>query len=126
MDNQLAITNFLKNYDAIEAAYIFGSATSGKMRADSDVDLALLAVADKKIDHLRLPIAADLAGAFPLIFDIGIINANNLIYAAQVLFTGTLLFTKNRQHTELYTSAILGMYCNFNFARREIIRGFVR
>jgi len=54
------LKNIFKKYPSIQAVYLFGSAASGKMHIESDLDLAVISD-DRTIREKKLAILTDLA-----------------------------------------------------------------
>ena len=84
----------------IQAAYIFGSVVSGRTRADSDVDVAILLNPKssylKMLDY-RLRIASEIATAIGCRnLDLVILNDAHPVLAHQVLSKGKLVFERSR------------------------------
>ena len=71
------IISFLKKDTRILAVYLLGSAGAGRLRPDSDIDLALLPVSGRHIDEFeRVKLAADIALEIGREVDIGVISSN--------------------------------------------------
>jgi uncharacterized protein len=90
-----AVERCLKHRNEIQAAYVFGSAATGRIRRDSDVDVAVLL--DPKIKpsrHLeyRLALMADLGAALHRAdVDVVILNEATPLLAHRVLSQGKLV-----------------------------------
>ncbi|HEX42323.1 MAG TPA: nucleotidyltransferase domain-containing protein [Phycisphaerales bacterium] len=81
-----SIEQVLQGDARIVSAYVLGSAAEGRMRADSDVDIAILPVAGRgfsPVDILELSAKFSLAAGRTV--DLGMLSSRNLIYASQVL-----------------------------------------
>ncbi len=83
----------------IAAAYIFGSAITGRMRADSDIDVAVLLndriPARRRFDY-RLTLIADLGSALRRSdVDVVILNEAPPLLAHRVLSKGRLIFERS-------------------------------
>ncbi|MGM0609896.1 MAG: type VII toxin-antitoxin system MntA family adenylyltransferase antitoxin [Thermodesulfobacteriota bacterium] len=109
----------------IIAAYLLGSAASGTMRGDSDVDLAVLVSDNESLSSMeRLDLASDIALATGRVADIGEISPDNLVYSKEAVLGGKRIFIREGAETEMKISRILGMYIVFNEARQEIINAY--
>src|SRR5712692_7127638 len=85
----------------VQAAYIFGSVASGKARAGSDVDVAILlnpkSASLKMLDY-RLRMIAALAKTIGCAdIDLIILNDASPVLAHQVLSKGKLIFERSRK-----------------------------
>ncbi|WP_291319920.1 nucleotidyltransferase domain-containing protein [Desulfonatronospira sp.] len=119
------IIEHVRQDERILALYLMGSAATGKMRPDSDVDLAVL-VRDPKVfnDMDRLHLAGDLAFRTGLMLDIGEISSSNLVYAKEALLKGQKIFVRDESEADLKACTLLGMYIVFNEARQRVLRAY--
>lgn len=105
----------------IAAAYLLGSAKLGKMRRDSDIDVALLPVEGRNIPVLtRLALASQLESKLNRTIDIGVISAQNLIYASEAIFNGRRIVTVQKNYTQIAETRLLGCYFTFRQDRKEV------
>ncbi|WP_143012167.1 type VII toxin-antitoxin system MntA family adenylyltransferase antitoxin [Desulfuromonas thiophila] len=123
--NMLRLEKYLRSVLAgqsdVAAVYLLGSALSGKMRRDSDIDLALLPVTGQKISmRTRLELAAQLEERLNRTIDIGVITAQNLVYAREAILNGRRLVTLHRDDTEAAETRLLGSYFTFRQDRKEV------
>lgn len=119
------IAEAFKNNSNVSAVFLFGSAVTDKMRPDSDIDIAILPAAGKKMDDLkRMNLAADIFIASGLKLDIGILSSANLVYAKEAIITGVEIYVKDRVYTDLMTTTLLGMYMAFQDQRREVLNAY--
>ena len=82
----------------IQAAYVFGSAASGRMRPDSDVDVAVLIDGVKRSGFLkyRLKLMADVGKALQRNdVDVVILNEASPLLAHRALSRGDLVFERS-------------------------------
>ncbi len=88
------IAHTLAPHEEIQLAFVFGSAANGKLRPDSDVDVAVLA--GKQLStELRLALMAELSLALKREVDlVDLYGAWGLILR-QVLTTGTLVLKRS-------------------------------
>ena len=106
----------------ILAAYLHGSAVKGGLRADSDVDIALLLRTQQHLPPAdRLSLAADLASIFGREVDVGLLSANNVVYASQVAAYGRLLFTHDRAASDAFIAHSLSAYAQLQVDRAPVL-----
>jgi uncharacterized protein len=119
------ILPFLEGEDRILAAYLLGSAVTGRMRADSDIDLALLMFPGRRMGSLeRGDLAAAIAFEIGRDVDIGMLESMNLVYAKEAILTGRRVFDRDPARTDVAETALLGMYAAFNEDRREVLDAY--
>jgi uncharacterized protein len=119
------ITEKLAQDGRILAAYLLGSAVSGRMRPDSDIDLGVLIAPGRSFTDLdRLQLTSELTFDLGLPLDIGEISSRNLIYAKEAIFTGRRIFVRDRTAADLKVSTLLGMYLVFNEDRKEVLDAY--
>jgi len=105
----------------VAAAYLLGSAAMGNLRDDSDIDIALLPVAEQTITlQSRLELAAQLETKFNMTTDIGVITAKNLIYASEAILKGYRIVTLQKDYTDAMETRLLGCYFTFRHDRKEV------
>ena len=94
-----AVSRCVAKRPEIQAAYVFGSVASGRARADSDVDVAVLIdrrVPPGRILKYRLKLMADLGAALRRSdVDAVILNEASPLLAHRVLSQGTLVFERS-------------------------------
>src|SRR5438876_672521 len=94
-----AVSRCVTRRPEIQAAYVFGSVASGRARADSDVDVAVLLdrrVRPGRILKYRLKLMADLGTALHRSdVDVVILNEASPVLAHRVLSQGTLVFERS-------------------------------
>ena len=94
-----AIARSVSKRREIQAAYLFGSAASGRTRPDSDLDVAVLLTrpigASRSLDY-RLKLMTDLGAALHRSdVDVVILNGAPLLLAHRILSQGTLVFERS-------------------------------
>jgi len=105
----------------VAAAYLLGSAVTGNLRDDSDIDIALLPVEEQDITlQSRLELTAQLEAKFNRTTDIGVITAKNLIYASEAILKGYRIVTLQKDYTEAMETRLLGCYFTFRQDRKEV------
>lgn len=111
--------------ERILSVYLLGSAVAGRLRADSDVDIALMANPGIHLPELdRAQIAAGLSYRLGRQVDVGVLSSRNLVYANEALHTGVRLFARDADAAALYAANLLGLYLEFNERRQEIINAY--
>jgi len=119
----LSVVQQLLRGDArIVSAYVLGSAAEGRMRADSDLDIAVLAAGGTGIPPADLlELSAKLSLAAGRTVDLGVLSAKNLIYASQVLLKGMRFFCRDAFAADLAAATLLGLAVQFHFERKEVV-----
>ena len=119
------LINLLAADPRIAAVYLLGSAVSGNMRPDSDIDLALLPERGCRLGSTDLlELASRLAMLAGRPVDLGLLSSKNLVYAREALMTGRRLFCRDDVFTETTAATLLGMYLKFNEDRREVLDAY--
>jgi len=111
----------------ILSAYLLGSAVSGRMRPDSDLDIAVLPVVTagplSQVDIAEL--SASLSLATGRTVDVGILSSRNLIYASEAILKGERFFCRDTFQADLAAATLLGLAAQFRFERREIVDAYI-
>ena len=116
---------FLEGEARALAAYLLGSAVSGRLRPDSDVDIALLPYPGLRLgDPDRAALAARIAFEIGRDVDLGLLGSGNLIYAKEAIFTGIRIFSRNDAAADAAEATLLGMYVSFNEERQEVLDAY--
>lgn len=89
-----AFSTLCARYPEIDAAYLFGSHTDGRARADSDIDIALLGDAEA-LERIRLDLLAALAAAHIERVDLVIFDRAPLLLRFEALRRNRLLYRRN-------------------------------
>lgn len=111
----------LSRQAGIAAAYLLGSAAEGRLRPDSDIDIALLPAGGHAFSlRDRLDMAADLEPLFGRPVDIGIVTTANLVYASEAILKGERIVVRDRDYTAASETRLLGLYLQFREDRREV------
>ena len=110
----------------ILSAYLLGSAVSGRMRPDSDLDIAVLPIATagllQQVDIAELSASLTLAAGRAV--DVGVLSSRNLIYASEAIFKGERFFCRDTFQADLAAATLLGLAAQFRFERREIVDAY--
>lgn len=119
------LNSLLEGRTDIAAAYLLGSAITGKLRSDSDIDIALLPLEEQDISlQSRLELAALLEVKLNRPIDIGVITAKNLIYASEAIFNGRRIVTLQKDYTEAAETRLLGCYFTYRQDRKEVEKSY--
>lgn len=109
----------------ILSAYVLGSAVSGRLRPDSDLDIAILPVAGRQLSLVDLgELSASLGPAAGRNVDLGLLTSQNLIYASQAILKGERFFCRDVFQADLAEATLLGLAARFKFERREIVNAY--
>ena len=121
----LAMQQRLRQDQRVLAAYLLGSAASGRMRPDSDLDLALMSMPEHAISTLdRIALAAELGLTLGMLLDIGELSSANLVSAKEAILTGRRIFVRDPYLADLRACTLLGLYVRFNEDRREVLDAY--
>lgn len=120
-----AVAAHLRGQRSVAAAYLLGSAAEGRLRVDSDVDIALLPSDCATIPLLdRLAFGAELSGIIGREVDLGMLSMSNLVYAKEAVAHGRLIFERDHAVTARFAMYVLSMYASLQEARREVLRTY--
>jgi predicted nucleotidyltransferase len=109
----------------IDAAYLLGSAASGQLRSDSDLDIALLPSRGARFHGRRLAgLAADLESIAGRPVDLGILHTGNLVYAKEAISRGKVFFERDPSARRRFAMLALSMYAELQETRREILNAY--
>ena len=110
---------------AVEAAYLLGSAAAGRLRADSDLDIALLPARGSSIPtEQRLAFAADLEDLVGRIADVGILSTDNLVYAKEAVANGRVIFERDPVARARFAALIFSLYADLQEHRRGVLHAY--
>ncbi|MDZ7752575.1 MAG: nucleotidyltransferase domain-containing protein [Gammaproteobacteria bacterium] len=105
----------------IAAVYVLGSAVTGHLRPDSDIDIALLPMDENGISmQARLAIAGRLEARLKRTVDVGVITARNLVYAREAILNGRRIITLEEDYAEATETRLLGCYLTFRQDRQVV------
>lgn len=123
--DESTIVDIVRHDEKVQAVYLLGSAARGAMRADSDVDIALLLAHRRAETTERLsPLRTELSIRLRREVDLGVVSSDNLVYARQAILTGRRLFTRSVNLVETREATLLGLYARFNEDRREVLDAY--
>lgn len=116
-----ALVRRLKNETDIIAVWGLGSAFSGSMRADSDLDLAVLCDFSFESDWERWgALIFDLGSIAGRAVDIGRLSTRSLIYAYQAVSTGRLLYSRDSQAVDRFVGLVFSLYADLKSDRKVV------
>lgn len=98
MVDNARISEILSEFNEIQAAYLFGSAASGKLRSRSDIDVALLLQRDvEKARQLeiRLKLMALLEDIFERPTEVVIINEVSLLLFSEIMKAKKIIYERD-------------------------------
>lgn len=120
-----AVVSYLSGQGHVAAAYLLGSAAEGRLRPDSDVDIAVLPLAPNGLPLAeRLSMAAELSRLAGREVDLGVLTTRNLVYAKEAVTRGRLIFERDHSTTATFEMYALSMYASLQEARREVLRAY--
>ena len=104
----------------VVAIYLFGSAATGEMNDESDVDLAVLPKKPLSPD-LAFELKTNLAAALKRDVDLIDMLRADSVTLAQIILKGELIFQGDTSEREVFESSALGQYLQLNEERRGIL-----
>ena len=120
-----AVADRLRRTGKIAAAYLLGSAASGRLRSDSDVDIAMLPVRGTLLGaEERLSLAADLGRITGRTVDLGILHTGNLVYAKEAVANGRLILDHDASARARFAMLTLSMYASLQETRRVVLDAY--
>ncbi|KIQ93231.1 MULTISPECIES: type VII toxin-antitoxin system MntA family adenylyltransferase antitoxin [Anoxybacillus] len=116
------IVEMLKDAVSPYVIYLFGSAATGHVRPDSDIDIAFLS--DKRsLDHYeRFMLAQQSAERLQRDVDLIDLKQASTVFQAQIVSSGKVIYCADEQKKAEYEWRILKMYAKLNEERAEILR----
>ncbi|MFM7207487.1 MAG: type VII toxin-antitoxin system MntA family adenylyltransferase antitoxin [Planctomycetaceae bacterium] len=115
----------LQRCNAVQAAYLLGSAAAEWLRRDRDVDVAIVPSCRAGLAiETRLSLTAELARALGRPVDLGVLSTANVVYAKEAVTTGRILFERDHAATARFAMLALSMYAALQEARREVLRAY--
>ena len=116
----LAVERIRAAVPSVLAVYLFGSIAAGNERADSDVDLAILA-AHPLSSAARWNLVGALSSLLHRDVDLVDLRQASTVMRTQVIGEGRLLFEKNPTLRQEFEAVTLGQYVRLNEERRGIL-----
>jgi predicted nucleotidyltransferase len=116
-----AVTSYLETHHAVLAAIVFGSAVAGRLRPQSDLDLALLFAQENVPDTFAaLGLRAALEQQTSRDVDLIVLNHAPTIIAFQAVKHGQLIFCRDARTYQGYVVRLISEYADFKRTRRPI------
>ncbi len=107
-----AIPQVFSKYPSVQAVYLFGSCTTGKMRRDSDVDLAVVPY-DSKAREQLLDIMADLMRHVYDRIDLVFLDTKDVVLRFEAVRHNKVLYATPDFDPGEYSSRIVREYWDF-------------
>lgn len=123
--NEILVKHILAALPEAQAIYLFGSAAKGRMRDDSDVDVAVLLphVRAKELGSLALSdLAFDLMKALRRDVDLVNLRLVSTVLQKQVIENGIVLFCANDYAREEFEMLTISFYQKLNEERAGILQ----
>lgn len=116
-----ALTDYLEAQPEVLAAIVFGSAAAGRLRPESDIDLALLFAEGGMPDELAaLELRGELEQRAARDVDLIVLNRAPTVLAFQAVKKGQLIFCRDPRAFERYAVRLISEYADFKIIRRPI------
>ena len=112
-----AVALLRDKFAAVEAIYLFGSANRQALRADSDVDLAVLCLCPIP-PEARFALEQECAQVLGTDVDLVDLRTAPLPLQAAIVAEGRALYVANPAGVAFFGNTILSRYCAFNEERR--------
>lgn len=99
---------------------LFGSAATGRMRDDSDIDIAFLS--DKKLTEYEVfCIAQELGDAMKRDIDLIDLDRASTVFKANIQGTGRIIYSADESRKQEFQIRTFKEYCLLNEERKEIL-----
>jgi uncharacterized protein len=108
--------------EAINAAYLFGSVVTGRMRATSDVDVAVLVESERELDFPFLAFAASLERECQRPVDLVLLNRAGELLKFQVRRHGRLIFERDPGKRRAFEIIGRKTYEDFLYLHKKHVR----
>ena len=107
-----AVTLLRKQAPGLVGAWLFGSAVEGRMRPDSDADIAILTEAPLDAWR-RLELAADLTRLFGREVDLVDLRQSSTVMRMQAVVHGRRIFCSDETRCEAFEDFVFSDYARF-------------
>jgi predicted nucleotidyltransferase len=105
----------------VDAVWVLGSAVTGRLRDDSDVDLAVLYREGALLDLERVGVlASDVEAIVGRQVDLGRLDTRNLIYAMESIREGVLLYQRDSIVTDRFVDRVSALYFDLKRERKVV------
>jgi predicted nucleotidyltransferase len=129
VDLQALSDSILTRFPDTQALYLFGSAATGELTRNSDIDIAVLlpvvqaGTADRELSLEVKPSLDEIAGR-----PVDLINLRmvSVVFKKEIIFTGERFFTADITAAEEFEMLTMSYYQKLNDERREILEELFR
>jgi len=109
----------------VVAVYLFGSAVSGQMHSESDIDMAVLA--DSPIDPEQLwKLAQDIAAMLNMEIDLVDLRQASTVMRMQVVQNGKRLYCRDQAASDAFEDFVFSDFARLNEERSAILKDVER
>lgn len=115
----------LSRFPGLVCAFLIGSGARGRLRPQSDLDVALLFRDRPPATEELLGLAAELESLAGRVVHLGVLSCDNLIYATEVYQGGRELFCLDEDFRDTFFMQLLSAYVDFNYARRDVLEAYL-
>lgn len=125
--NEILVEHILAALPETQAIYLFGSAAAGRLRDDSDVDVAVLLphVRAKELGSLALSdLAFDLMKALRRDVDLVNLRQVSTVLQIEVMAHGIVLYCADEHALAEFEMLTLSFYQKLNEERADILQSF--
>lgn len=122
------LRNYIEGKKDIIAAYLFGSAVTGKDVASSDVDIALLTKPYKdsmESYRSRVSLQTEIARLIGKDVDLVFLQEAGELLAFEILKTGKVIFERDKQAHRSFRALRLIQSLDFLFLEKQMQRGMI-
>ncbi|MGB9617156.1 MAG: type VII toxin-antitoxin system MntA family adenylyltransferase antitoxin [Desulfomonilaceae bacterium] len=106
------LEHVFRAYANIDAVYLFGSAARGRLRTDSDLDLAIV-TRDPSLCEKKIDILADLARAGFCRVDLVFLDVKDIVLRFEAVKHNKVIYKNNGVDPNDFFSKTLRMYSDF-------------
>jgi len=111
------LSGLFEKYLSVSIAYLFGSALTGVMHEESDIDIAVLF--DPKPDFFsRLELTNRLCDLLGQTVDLALLNDASPIFKMQVISKGKLIFCRNSKVNSYFVMRTVNEYDDLSYYRK--------
>ncbi|NMG82598.1 MAG: hypothetical protein GIS02_00100 [Methanosarcinales archaeon] len=110
------LKSVIREHGEVIAAYLYGSAVQGNMRADSDIDIGILLMDDAVPDYLyTIRMAREIRSRCHLDreVDVRILNRRSIRFLHQVLRYGEIVFVRDERKKVEFETSVIKEYLDF-------------
>lgn len=112
LPNLERLSSVFADYPEIQAVYLFGSTSTGRTHAESDLDLAIVLRPDAH-SFPKLDILAKLAQAGFCNVDLVTLDTNDIVLKHEAVRRNRLIYQSNDFDRGAYFSKIIRLFCDF-------------